>query len=126
MELFEEIYNGTLKEAKTVESTRVELKQEGNTEVLKDDQKTIGKKIFQKNPVYLSIKYASTINLGNYQTARIEKGLFIAVGDEISPEVKHAIQKTDESVSKLLEQLVQKEIDEINVLLEERKGRGGF
>jgi hypothetical protein len=98
------------------------------------EQRTIGptQKILKsvpatKRPIcYLNIKYANSVNLGDYQSAKVEKGLLMPVGAEKDPLLMDQIRATDEWASKLLESLIDKELDPILKSLKEKQDRDPF
>jgi hypothetical protein len=118
MDLFEEILKVLSPDpvkANVVETTEVKVQDNISKEVtqLKSEQKILESKTFVKKPMYLNLKYSSSINLGNFQSAKVEKGLMIPVGIEADPTVVEQIKATDLWASDLLSKLVDKEVQPI-------------
>lgn len=95
--------------------TKVSVKNniENTERVLKEETKTIETKLFKQSPSYLNVRFSTTVNLGNYQTAKVEKGIFVPVGSEVDSELVKKISATDSWASKLLNDLIEKDVKPI-------------
>lgn len=115
-DLIDQILQGsapTSQPTKVVEAhTKVTTKVEMPGKVTHDEKilETKMLDVSKSPPVYLSIKYSSTIPLGEYRMCKVEKGLFIPIGIEVTPGVKAQIDKTNEWAKSTLEQLMQDEV----------------
>jgi hypothetical protein len=91
-------------------------------QTLKEETKTIETKLYKQSPSYLNVRFSTTINLGNYQTAKVEKGIFVPLGAELDPELVKKFQATDSWASKLLNELIEKDVKPIRQHVRERNG----
>ena len=124
----EGILYGTTETTKVVEaqvktSTTVEIKDHktGKVEEIKQEENVLSKKLMDGTPAYLSIKYSSTIPLGEFRMCRVEKSLFVPIGIEAHPEIQAKIEATNQWGCSLLEKLMEKEVTE--ALAEKNKGQ---
>lgn len=109
-------------EAHVLATTSVEIKDQGKMEQVKHEEKVLETKLLDGSspPVYLSIKYSTTIPLGEFRMCRVEKSLFIPMGVEAHAGIKEKIEATNKWGCSLLEQLMEKEVTE--ALAEKNKG----
>jgi hypothetical protein len=99
-------------QAQTKLTSVVESKQGGVVVDEKSSEKILGKKVLVGQASYLSIKYSSTISLGDFRMCKVEKSLFLPVGIEASAEIQQKIQATNDWGCALLEKLMEKEVTE--------------
>ena len=104
-----------VKKVEVTESTKVTVidNQTKEEKVIKDETKPWLRSTVTKSPSWLTVKFSSNVNVGNYQSVKVEKGLMIPVGVELDPEVEKKIQRTDDWACKLIERLIDKEIQPI-------------
>lgn len=106
------VSNDKIVEAQVKLNTDVEIKENGKVKSVKHEEKILEKKLIKGPTAYLSIKYSSTIPLGDFRMCRVEKSLFLPVGVESNAEIEGKIQKTHDWGCTFLEKLMEKEVTE--------------
>lgn len=104
--------NNRMVEAKTRLTQSISVKEPSGKLDEKIQEKTIEKKLVKGPTAYISIKYSSTIPLGDFRMCRVEKSLFIPVGIEEHPAIQEKIQNTHDWGCTFLEKLMEKEVTE--------------
>ena len=51
--------------------------------VLKETEEVLAEKFFEHHPIKVYMDYSTTINLGNYESAKVSIGMSIPVGKEV-------------------------------------------
>lgn len=100
----------SVKVATQIETTSVVVKDnktKKEKEVKNTEKRT--KKYFSGKVCYFNMKLGTTISLPNFQSARIDKGLLIPIGDELDPALIQKIKDTDKWCSDLLSDLIDRE-----------------
>jgi len=105
------------------QTTKIEVKASGEKEYtsVKDETKELETKFFLANPVRIFTDYARTINMGNYESAKISVGLSIPIGPEISDDMKALILDRHKWATELIGTIVTEEEKGIRAYLREQK-----
>lgn len=104
----------------------VDHKKDGKTAKVKDRTVRGKKRFFKEHPVRVWRDYSHTVNLGNYESAKIGVGVSIPVGQEIDDELTAEIVKADEYASKFISERITKEIQELQQFLDQKKSESAF
>lgn len=90
-----------IKYREIVASTQVQIKNNktGEAKTMKDEQEYMYSGGIEEHPVYVSVRAAGTVNLGNFESGRIEIGLS---WPSKAGEVDNVFEKTKEWIDKRL------------------------
>lgn len=90
------------------------------TETTKDEKEIINVKFFEDQPVRLWMDYSHTVNLGNYESAKISIGVSGPVGTELPKDLEEKIAQTYGRLSKILEDRMTVEVNGVRQFSEAR------
>jgi uncharacterized protein (UPF0212 family) len=83
-------------------------------EVVKDDREYLYSGAMESNPIYVSVRAGSTLNLGDFNSGKIEIGISC-------PTTGEDLENTFESAKNWLDKRLGKEIQELHEYAEKKK-----
>lgn len=87
---------------------------EKQTTILKEEKAEVEKKLVTGRPMYVSVDYGFTKNLGNYESAKVNVSVSSPVGIEFTEDVVASIKGQIESCRKIAQGFVEKELAELS------------
>lgn len=89
--------------------------------VLKETEEVLAEKFFEHHPIKVYMDYSTTINLGNYESAKVSIGMSIPVGKEVPKKYLKKVEKAHEFARSFIEERVSKEVNEIQEYLKKKR-----
>lgn len=86
---------------------------EKQTTILKEEKAEVEKKLMTGRPMYVSVDYGGTVNLGNYESAKVNISVSSPVGIEFTDDVVASIKKQIESCQKIAQGFIEKELADL-------------
>lgn len=100
----------------TKESTEINSAgfKEKKEEIVKNEKAEVQTKVVTGRPMYVSVDYGATKNMGNFNSAKVNVSVSAPVGLEFTPEIVADIKKQIESCQKIAQEFVEKELRELS------------
>lgn len=93
--------------------TESSIKSSGIESVMKSSVDEIEKKVIQGKPVYISVEYGGSFNMGNYNQAKVKVGISYPVGQEITEDMRRQIDVGYEFARQFVEQRFKAEVEQL-------------